>query len=1127
MRRGLVGMLVVLVCCAQGAAAADTIPALTPREAAHDSPPPEAASDLDRLGLQLLLRGDLVQAEPLLLRALALREATQGRDHPDVSRTLLLLARLYAAQELFSRAEPLLLRALALRETARGRDAPDAAEPLHRLANLYLAQDRYSRAEPLYLRALTLQEADPGRSPLEVAETLVDLAGLYHQQMLYARAEPLYLRALALREATLGTEHPLLAEPLYWLAVLHRQQGRSARAAPLFARARALWETALGQDPADAADVLNRLAALHESQGLYAQAHSLLERALALREATLGERHPLVAESLNLLGRNLQLWGLLGQAEPLHQRALAIREATLGGTHDRVADSLAHLGALYMEQGSYARAQPLFERALAIWDTALGGEHAYVAHALIALANLHVAQGDYPGAEPLLRRGLAILERVCGAHHPLVAAALTNLAGLHAARGQYRRATRHLERALSIQEAALGREAAAVAFPLEELARVDAVQGRYARARTRYERALKLTEATFGKDSAHVVSILNGLAEVRQAQHRLDEALSLFTRAFALSEQRLRQESLGFSESHRLHFLQWLRTDEERLYALLRAHPGDARVRRLALGAALLRKGRSIEETASISRTVYQGLEAKDRDTFARLGALRAQLAHLSLQGPGTLSPQDYPRRLAALAEEGDVLEADLARRSAPLRALTALPSPDEVVDRVANALPRDGALVEFIAYDERHRIRVAGLVSPGVQRLRYLALVLHPDATTRAVDLGPAGPIDAAAARFRDALARRDAGIEAPAQALYQRVFQPLLPLLGEQHHLFLSPEGPLALVPFAALHDGQGFLVDAFDFTSLSSGKDLLPRPQERTAPASVVVLANPDFSPALAASQPDASAGSARSRFTDPARRAWASTPLPGTGLEAEAIRRLLPQAQLFLGPEATRERLLRLPTPGILHLATHGFFLGDVPGDAASRAVIHFGALADEPPLPPAMDPLLRSGLVFAGARSGGELVTALELAGLDLWGTQLVVLSACDTGRGDIQLGQGVYGLQRAFLVAGAETVVTSLWKVEDETTSALMKRYYHHLLAGLGRGEALREAMRALRQHRPHPYYWAPFIVVGRDAPLHGLTGALPGPRSAPVPVQPRLRNCAEVSPAGGPRPAIASASPC
>src|SRR5262249_8611899 len=156
------------------------------------------------------------------------------------------------------------------------------------------------------------------------------------------------------------------------------------------------------------------------------------------------------------------------------------------------------------------------------------------------------------------------------------------------------------------------------------------------------------------------------------------------------------------------------------------------------------------------------------------------------------------------------------------------------------------------------------------------------------------------------------------------------------------------------------------------------------------------------------------------------------LPGTRQEAEAIQRLLPQAQVLLGADASKDRLLHLPTPGILHVATHGFFLEDPTGPVGSRGVGEGGATGSS--LPRLPDPLLRSGLVLAGASSelSNSLVTALELAGLNLWGTQLVVLSACDTGRGDVKLGQGVYGLRRSFVVAGAETLVASLWKVDDE-----------------------------------------------------------------------------------------------
>jgi CHAT domain-containing protein len=452
------------------------------------------------------------------------------------------------------------------------------------------------------------------------------------------------------------------------------------------------------------------------------------------------------------------------------------------------------------------------------------------------------------------------------------------------------------------------------------------------------------------------------------------------------------------------------------------------------------------------------------------------------------------------------------------LRALSTLPSPATIVDRVAAALPKDGALVELITYEDRPLVPKRGAPEP---QLRYLVLVLLPDTTVRALDLGPAEPINLAAASLRDALANKDAAYQSQAQALYQLAFQPLLPLLGKARRLFLSPDGQLALVPFAALHDGQQFLVDTFDITYLTSGKDLLPRPEKTAPTASVAVLADPDFSARLPTSAPslaEASAQTERSfsleRFFSSLRegqahRAWATIPLPGTRQEAEAIQRLLPQAQLFLGHEATKERLLQLPTPAILHLATHGFFLEDSSTPPRSRTVGHL-VLGEEPLAARPPDPLLRSGLLFAGVSAptpdtsnstqpplDSAVATALELAGLDLWGTQLVVLSACDTGRGDVKLGQGVYGLRRAFLVAGAETVVMSLWKVNDETTRELMEAYYTSLLAGQGRAAALRQAMRWLRATQPHPHYWAPFIALGRDAPLRKL---LPTSQEPPQP---------------------------
>ncbi|WP_370643924.1 tetratricopeptide repeat protein [Myxococcus sp. RHSTA-1-4] len=949
-----------------------------------------------------------------------------------------------------------------------------------------------------------LLEARPAPDGAAVAQSLNHLALGYSARGDYARAEPLFERALTLLEGTRGGSHPDVARALCNLAALYHDQGLHARARPLLERALVIQEATLGGNHLDVARSLNNLALGYASQDLHARAEPLHQRALAIQEKALGGNHPDVARTLNHLARLYSRQGLHARAEPLYERALAIQEKALGGNHPAVATTLDNLAALHAGQGMYSRAEELLGRALAISEAALGRNHPEVASSLNNLAALHARQGQNSRARPLYQRALSILEASRGGNHPSVARALNNLALFYSSEGLYAWAEPLHLRALAIQEATLGKGHADVATALNNLALLHQARGSLSQAESFQARALALQETALGKDHPDVARALNNLGWLLLAQHRLDEAVPLLSRAFAISEQRLRREALDFSEPRLASFLQLLRTDEERLYSLLRAHPGDAGARRLALTAVLLRKGRSVDEIANTSRAVYRGLGEQDRATFERLRGLRTELATLSLQGPGTLSPTDSPRRLKDLASQGDALEEELARRSSSLRALTALPLPEDIVDRVAATLPPRGALVEFIAYTDRpfdRPSRAPGSQSPA--HLRYLALVLFPDASIRTVDLGPAEPIDRAATHLRDALARRDAHYLRRARALYSFAFAPLLPLLGGVRSLFLAPDGQLGLVPFAVLHDGRRFLLDVFGLTYLTSGKDLLPRPEGVAPSSSVVVLADPAFDAPMGAAQ-----ALPRSEARHPPRaerlssmrdagltgRQW--TPLPGTRKEAEAIQRLWPQARLYLGPEATWQRLLELTAPGILHIGTHGFFLDDAPAPRGSRAVGYFGGFGGGAPLHRPADPLLRSGLVLADARgpargAGGAPVTALEFASLDLWGTQLVVLSACDTGRGDVQHGQGIYGLRRAFIIAGAETVVMSLWKVNDDGTRLLMEDYYRRLAAGRGRADGLRDAMRVLRKTRPHPYYWAPFIALGRDTPL----SFLPEPR--------------------------------
>lgn len=1116
--------------------------ALAIREATLGPNHPEVAALLHNLANLYEDQGLYTKLEPLRVRVLAIQEAAYGPQHPAVATALEGLALLYQHRAQYAKAEPLLERVVAIRKAAFGEFHSSTADSLNNLALLYQAEGEYKRAEPLYRRSLEIREAIFGKRHLRVALALGNLAGVLADLGQYDQAETLYKQALEIREATFGGNHPEVADTLHNLALLQQDQGHYAAAERLLQRALEIRKEALGERHPEFASSLNSLANAYKEQGLYTQAEPLyrrvlelrealygpnhpdfaaslinlgllyqdqgfysraeplLERALQIQETVLGKDHPKVATALNNLARLYADQALYARAEPMYQRALAIREAALGEHHPDVAASLNNLAVLYQAQGDYARAESLYWRAIELEEAALGQSHPQLANALNNLANLYTDQGQYAQAEPLFERALAIREATRGRNHPDVASSLNNLANLYNARGDVSRAEPYYLRALEIWES-LGKNHPDVALPLLNLAGFYRVRGLYARAEPLGLRGLAIQEATLGKDHPRVAAGLTELALLRLAQQRIDEALPLLERAFTISEQHLRREVLGFSEPRLASILQLVHAEEEHLYSLARAHPDNARVRALALSAALLRKGRSVEELSSISRIVSLSLNREDLQTFERLRSLRTQLSTLSLDGPGRLTLEVYQQRLQKLRDEGDALEAALAQRSAPLRALSALPPPAEILRSVAATLPKNGALIEIAAY--RDTPLVPGHVTlPWEEHapLRYLALLLFADGQTSAVDLGLAGPIDQATRRFHDALADQSTSYQLAARELYTLVFRPLQPLLGDARRLFLSPDGQLAVVPFAALHDGRRFLADAFDITYLTSGEDLLPRPGDIPAARSVVVLADPDFgSPPVetapaAVATPEAALASLQHFFS--ARRSLSFDqfgPLPGTRREAEAIRRLLPSARLLLGRAASKAALLGLETPGVLHIATHGFFLEDAAAAGNARAVGTSVGSDTGPQYLPA-DPLLRSGLVLSGIHTPSSqpgsrryedfLVTALELAGLNLWGTQLVVLSACDTGRGDVKLGQGVYGMRRALAVAGAETLVTSLWKVNDETTRQLMATYYRNLLAGQGRTAALRQAMQALRKSQSHPHFWAPFIAIGRDEPL-------------------------------------------
>jgi CHAT domain-containing protein/tetratricopeptide (TPR) repeat protein len=858
-------------------------------------------------------------------------------------------------------------------------------------------------------------------------------------------------RVLELREKAQGPEHPMVAATLHNLASIYRNKGNYAKAESLHHRAQAIWEKTLGPEDPNVAGSLNSLGILYKAKGDYVKAEQSYQRALAIWEKALGPEHPYVTFALHNLADLYHYRGDYVNAESVYQRVLAIREKALGPEDPDVAAVLANLADLNRDRGDRAKAEQLNQRALTIYEKSLGPEDSNVAEVLNNLATLSRDGGDFSKAELLYQRAQAIWGKAPGPEHPLFADSLDELAILYRKKGEYEKAEQLHKQAQAIFEKVAG---------------------------SRYSKPL------------------HNLAMLYAAKGDIDQAISFQSRANAVSERILALNLAIGSERQKLAYLALFSKGTDFTLSLhSQIAPNDPQALNLAFTTLLRRKGRGLDAMADTIATLRRHALPEDQKLFDHLADARAQLAALTLGGPGEATLDTYQKRLRPLEKEVERLEAELSARSERFRVQTQ----PVTLAAVQAALPADGALIEFAVYTPQE---------PRTEKdgpPRYIAYTLEAQGQPKWADLGEADVIDRAVGAWRKAL--RDPNrmdVKRLARAVDEIVMRPLRPLLGDTRRLLIAPDGSLNLIPFAALVDERNqYLIESYTISYLTSGRDLLRLQTSHPSESAPMVVANPAFGrAATAVARAGRNAAGLRSggpgrRQNDPDQIYF--QPLPSTRHEALAIKATLRKASMLLRDQATESALKRARAPRILHIATHGFFLGDQEAPPAETR----GFFDDDPLRSSGLrfsrwaakveNPLLRSGLALAGANRGrgGDddgLLTALEVAGLDLWGTKLVTLSACDTGVGEVKNGEGVQGLRRALVLAGSESQVMSLWPVLDTTTRDLMVPYYKALRQGKGRSDGLRQAqLRMLRSEDcQHPFYWAAFIQSGEWANLDG-----------------------------------------
>jgi tetratricopeptide (TPR) repeat protein len=1107
------------------------------------------AAELEQKALLLMFAGNFAEAQEPARELVVIRTRVQGATHwqtQDAERLLETLTRLaglpaqqqadyasaikayvearqLAAVGRHAEAQPLYEKALAISCSVLGKEHPRTLNTYNSLALNLNAQAKYTEAQPLHEKVLAICGKALGQDHPETATGYNNLATNLDDQGKYAEAQPLLEKALAIRRRVLGEDDASTATTYNNLAYNFVVQGRYAEAQPLYEKALAIDRRALGEDHPRTADSYNNLAENLNELGNYAEAQSLLERALAIRRKVQGEGDRATAIAYNNLAGNLNDQRKYTDAQPLYEKALAIWRHALGDKHPDTARGYNNLAFNLDAQGNFAEAQPLFEKALAISGQALGERHPLTASTSKNLAYNLAAQGKHPAAQALYEEALAICLGVLGENHPDTADSYNNLSAVLSARGQYAEAEK------AAAQAARGYEAARLLVGFAGLDRA-----RFATKRSPLPRLAALL-ARNGKPAAAWDQLQSNLARAL-----LDEIAARHTWALTPDDRRQQDQLVG-----RIHLL------DQQIAALLGSRePGDAARQQ----AAKLQEERAqahaqLGTLATALAKKYHPVEGQvyDRQRIQqRLPDDAALVAWIDLTDfPDTADPagdhwacvlrsrgEPVWVKLSGSGSKGAWTEEDLHLGDKVRRLLAARPedaaAPWEKTvgqfyrQRLAPLAEHLGTTRELPA--ARHLVVLPSDAVAGIP-VEALVAARADKQPAYTLSYAPSGTLFAWLQEQRPEAQLREARLLAVADPTFTTPDRPKDPPAPPDHGVLITLVQPESNAARAGLHRDDVLL--SYAGAKLASLEELtaairknstdaqpgaaLPvvawRSGEtlelKVAPGPLGVgLSKQPAAEAIRATR-DADALLARCRGD-------AFQSLPGTRREAEAIAKLFPAADTLLGPDASEARLDRLAAEGKLkdyryfHLATHGVANTQQP-------LLSYVALSQDH-LPDPLQQVLAGKPAYTGRLTAEHILRDWKLD------AELVTLSACQTGLGKYERGEGYLGFAQGLLLAGARSLVLSEWSVDDDATALLMTRFYQNLLgkrAGLekpmAKADALREAKDWLRNlsadgvkdglaalppkvrgqpvtktappvaPKPyaHPYYWAGFILIG------------------------------------------------
>lgn len=913
------------------------------------------------------------------------------------------------------------------------------------LKNLVLAHgfcDNYSRASELGMNYIALCRRGAEESANDYSWMAMQVANYNSNAGRFADALDINSELLSLRERLFGKESEAYATALGNMAHYHSGAGHFKEALEFGVETVALDETVFGSESKELARALNNLASFYADLAMYEEAIEAAKRGLDIRRKVFGEMHADYALSLNNLAHIYELLGNYEKAAATGGEILDIYEATIGKENVQYASALSNLASSLYHCGETEDAIAMAEEALALREKVVGRDHPDYAYSLSNLGAFYSEEEVYDKAIAYLREALDIREKTVGTSHPDYATALSNLAYCLFMTDDYEGSLAADKKCLEIREKALGRNNPDYILTLDNLA---------------YDNMMTLD--------------LEGWTAVVEECNELRVNLLRNTFGALTSAER----SLFWANHSR-----WF---EQSLPLFANIYPGSALVEH-AMDGVLTAKGVLLGSDVEFGRLLSDSGDPRALADYNALQEKRRELTRL-YSVPVDMRGADT----GILEEEAAALERDLLKRSKAFGDYTRYMSVGWK-DVQRNLKARDVA-IEFVSFENLDG------------REQYVAYVLAPGmATPEMIDLFEADDLKA--------VESCDFYTSPKVASL---VWQPLDRYLASAENIYFAPAGELYNIAIESLphFSGSGMMADGHTFYRMSSTRQLaLERERKGISDAMLYGgLAYDADGDALVADAKRYAASPAAGTASQVALRDFDNlrggyNALPATGEEVENISGILAKARvgntLFSGMDGTEASLKNLSGKGIdlLHIATHGFYWTE--REARRIGSLGFLRTADVSAVAPEDKALSRSGLLLAGANhalSGKPLpagvedgiLTAAEIASLDFSSLDLVVLSACQTGLGEIA-GDGVFGLQRGFKKAGANSLLMSLWKVDDNATKLLMTDFYNCLAQGMPKTRALLGAQQYLRDYEErdeegntfhpydHPDFWAAFILL-------------------------------------------------